>query len=252
MHVATKQLVFVFSLIALWGSAQAQMTPRAPDRPVVSSAGAAAGQGQMPQAQIQMSPKETQERSAVAGRELLLAMSGRVNEGNRRLEVMEGRLSNQLGKTTWLLLGGVSLMVLFAAFASFAGFQYAKHQVIRKERELIEAGMEPLSVLIHSTRDQVTRLAQRLRMAGATDTRLYEGLLGALPPLQVEAGKATFNLSRQIPKSEQPYLEGPVVPLDRIQRAERATPRVVSSIVKPPLSAADVGVANIVKNRAMN
>src|SRR3989344_5104868 len=77
--------------------------------------------------------------------------------------------------------------------AMAGGYQRAKYRAARKEREMIEAGKEPLSVLIHTTRDHVTRLAQRLKMAGATDSRLFEGLVAALPALQVEAGKATIN-----------------------------------------------------------
>lgn len=198
-----------------------------------------------------MSPRETQAREVLAGQDLLMTLSSRVNEANRRLQVAEERLSAQMGKTTWLLLAGLSIMVVFSVMASFAGFQYARYLTERKEQQLIEAGKEPMSVLIHATRDHVTRLGQRLRMAGATDTRLYDGLMAALPPLQVEAGKATINLPKQIPRAEQPHLEGPVAPLDKLARPERVAPRVVQGSGRSALSAADVGVASIGKNRAV-
>lgn len=226
--------ILAVSCVVLDGGAIAQTaTPVQP----------AAAQGQPV---VPMSPREQQAREAMAGQELLLTLSSRVSESNRRLQATEERLSAQLSKTTWLILGGLVVMLLFALMTGAGGYQLAKYRAARKEREMIEAGKEPLSVLIHTTRDHVTRLAQRLKMAGATDSRLFEGLVAALPALQVEAGKATINLSRQIPKSDQPYLEGPVMPLDRARRPERATPAPVpldSRRAAP--TAADVGVAAI-------
>ena len=248
MSVPTKQLsksLVLSILLVVGGAGWAQGLPSALPHGVPSPM---VKRVPVPQvAAAGMDRQEIETREAIAGHELLLTMSSRINETNSRLQASENRIANQIGRTTWLVLGGLTLMLLFATFAAFAGFQYARHMATRKERELLKEGMEPLSVLIHSTRDHVTRLAQRLRMAGATETRLYDGLIGALPPLQVEAGKATFNLSRQIPKSEQPYLQGPSAPLDRLERPARPNAKVVATIGKPALSAADVGVSNISK-----
>ena len=242
----TKSLMLSF-LLAAGSVGWAQGAPVAPSRGIAPSM-VRRLQAAGPQVAAAMDPQEIAAREAIAGHDLLLTMSARINETNSRLQASEDRLTNQIGRTTWLVLGGLTLMFLFASFAGFAVFQYARHIATRKERELLKEGMEPLSVLIHSTRDHVTRLAQRLRMAGATETRLYEGLIGALPPLQVEAGKATFNLSRQIPKSEHPYLQGPSAPLDRVERPARQNAKVVATIGKPGLSAADVGVSSIGKS----
>lgn len=254
MSVPAKQIIYcVLCLCALLGGGaswaqvtvaqqaqhaaqiQRQTVPHQPAAPVAAT----------------MPPREAQAREAIAGQDLLMTLSSRVNEANRRLQVAEERLSAQMGKTTWLLLAGLSIMIVFSVMASFAGFQYARHLAERKERQLIEEGKEPMSVLIHATRDHVTRLGQRLRMAGATDTRLYDGLMAALPPLQVEAGKATINLPKQIPRSEHAHLEGPVVPLDKLARPERVAPMAVQGSSRSALSAADVGVASIGKNRAV-
>ncbi len=166
------------------------------------------------QVQAAARDREQQAREALAGQDLLITLSSRVNESNRRLQAAEERITSKLSQTTWLILGALCLTVFMSAMCAIGGFQFARYLVRRRERELIDAGKEPMAVLIHATRDHVMRLAQRLQMAGASETRLFHALYSALPALQVEAGKGSINLSKQIPKSEQQHLVGPVRPLD--------------------------------------
>ncbi len=189
--------------------------------------------------------REQQAREALAGQDLLITLSSRVNESNRRLQAAEERITSKLSQTTWLILGALCLTVFMSAMCAIGGFQFARYLVRRRERELIDAGKEPMSVLIHATRDHVMRLAQRLQMAGASETRLFHALYSALPALQVEAGKGSINLSKQIPKGEQPHLVGPVRPLDPKDpsRGERigTTPRREQGYAQDHLRVAQSG-----------
>lgn len=133
-------------------------------------------------------------------------------------------ISEEMSRITWIASMGVGISIGLAIISGFAGFQLSRRIEKKREQQLIDAGKEPLSLLVHRTRDEATRLAQRLQIAGLTETRLFKSIMDALPALQVEAGKATFNLKRQIPKSEQPHLEGPAAPLDPLRSARLKPP----------------------------
>lgn len=163
-------------------------------------------------------------RDAMAQREMLVNISTRLAESESRARANEAVLTAEQSHTKWIAIVGAGISVVLALLAGFAGFYFSRHLQARQERELIDAGKEPLAVLITKTRDDATRLAQRLKMHGQTNTRLFQAIVDALPALQVEAGKATFNLSKQIPRAEHSRLEGSPTALDplRSQAAAKA------------------------------
>lgn len=113
----------------------------------------------------------------------------------------------------WQILWGCLAVVMLAGGVG-VGWLLANKSRKLAEAELARRGTQPLIALIHESRDAATLLVQRLRMAGATDTRLYQALIVALPALQTEAGKATVNLNRLLPESVRKGLEGLNVPLE--------------------------------------
>lgn len=189
-------------------------------------------------------------REAIVNRELLTGIASQVNAADARAQAMQSMIGQEVGRFTWVAGIGAAVAILLAGVAGFAGFQYSRILTARQEQDKIEAGKEPMSTLVHRTRDEATRLAQRLQMAGLTETRLFKSLMDALPALQVEAGKATFNLKKQIPKSQQAALEGPVAPLDSLRVApSRGVPIAKHAAAsKPPIAAQEISVAALAAN----
>lgn len=189
-------------------------------------------------------------RDAIVIRELLTSVASQVNAADARSQATQTLIGQEVERFTWIAGIGIAAAICLAGLAGFGGFQYSRYLSAKREQEKIDAGKEPMSALVHRTRDEATRLAQRLQMAGLTETRLFKSIMDALPALQVEAGKATFNLKKQIPKSQQATLEGPVAPLDPLRAAPgKAIPLPKTGAPqKSTIAAKEISVAALAAN----
>lgn len=167
-----------------------------------ADADAARGRSDLPMGSVQA---ELQQQRQLLDR--MLAAAAANQSAMEQLQEHNGR-SNR-----WQLLLGVFAMLALVGGVG-VGWMAANKSHRYEQEKLAARGVQPLAALIHENRDAATLLLQRLRMAGATDTRLYQALLAALPVLQGEAGKATVNLNRLLPDAVRKGLEGLNVPLE--------------------------------------